>query len=77
MIGIRMVLVAGAMAAFGLAGSGCGTLPQRVWCANLTELTGSDCSYATFRQCRASISGLSGGTCSENPRYRGSRSPVR
>ena len=78
MTGMRAALaVAGALLAFGLTGSGCGTLPQRAWCANTTELTGNDCSYDTFQQCRNSIAGLSGGTCSENPRYRATRSRVR
>jgi hypothetical protein len=50
------------------------------WCA--LEATGlHDCSYATYEQCMATLSGI-GGTCSENlqappdappPRYRPSR----
>jgi len=69
--------VAAMLAAFGFTGSGCGTLPQRAWCSNLTELAGNDCSFDTFQQCMASVSGLSGGNCTENPRYRGATRRVR
>ena len=69
--------VAAALAAFGFTGSGCGTLPQRAWCSNLTELTGNDCSFDTYRQCMTTISGLSGGNCTENPRYRAAATRAR
>ena len=73
MIAIRMALVAGVLAAFALAGAGCGTLPNRAWCTNLTELTGADCAYDTYQQCMAAISGVSSGNCTQNPRYRETR----
>ena len=57
------------LAAIGLTTSGCSTLPQRAWCSNLTELTGNDCSFDTYEQCMASVRGLSGGNCTQNPRY--------
>ena len=68
-----VVAVAAVAVAFGLTGSGCGTLPERAWCSNLTELTGRDCGYDTFQRCMASVSGLSGGNCTENPRFRGAK----
>ncbi len=69
--------ITAALAAFGLTGSGCSMLPERAWCSNLTELTGRDCTYDTFQQCMASISGLSGGNCTENPRFRANRPRAR
>ena len=66
---MRWVFVA-TLTIFGLSGSGCSTFPERAWCSNLTELAGRDCTYDTFQQCMATISGLSGGNCTQNPRAR-------
>ena len=67
------IAVAAIGLAFGLTAAGCSTLPERAWCSNTGELTGRDCGFDTYRQCMASLSGLSGGNCTENPRYRGER----
>lgn len=56
--------------AVALGGTACSTPPSRAWCTNATGVGGADCAYDTFEQCRAAISGLSGGTCTENPRWR-------
>lgn len=52
-----------------------GTTPSRAWgsgnlqwCAqNVTYNPTGDCSYASFEQCQATISGI-GGDCIQNPR---------
>lgn len=43
------------------------------WCAQYFERSGgggTNCGFVTHAQCMATISGI-GGTCYENPRYRG------
>lgn len=50
-----------------------GTTPSQAsanlqWCAqNVTYNTSGDCSYFSFAQCQAAISGI-GGDCIQNPR---------
>jgi len=74
----RAALTIAALAAvLGLTGSGCSTLPERAWCSNLTELAGRDCTYDSYQQCMASVAGLSGGNCTQNPRFRENRPRFR
>jgi Protein of unknown function (DUF3551) len=50
--------------------SACGNAPGAPWCAHYS--TGNnDCSFYSFQQCNAAISGV-GGICSPNPRARSS-----
>ena len=38
------------------------------WCSNFGDGGAYECSYNTFEQCQAAISGV-GGLCTVNPRY--------
>jgi hypothetical protein len=70
-------MVGTVLAVFALAGSGCASAPSRPWCSNLPDIMGADCSYETFQQCMRTVSGLSGGNCTENPRWQGDRARPR
>lgn len=40
------------------------------WCAQYTGgMGGTNCGFATFQQCLATVSGI-GGFCTQNPQYR-------
>jgi hypothetical protein len=74
----RMVVVFAPLAiAIALSGTACSTPPSRAWCTNATSVGGADCAYDTFEQCRTAISGLSGGTCTQNPRWKIGDPPSR
>ncbi len=46
------------------------------WCAQYGghNIASTNCGFASFEQCRATISGI-GGSCYPNPRYQPSSSP--
>lgn len=49
------------------------------WCADYTGRNGgggTNCGFASWRQCQAAISGV-GGWCSPNPHYRAEAPPRR
>lgn len=46
-----------------------GVAREYPWCANYGPST-RNCGFATFEQCRATISG-NGGYCAQNPLYQG------
>jgi hypothetical protein len=68
--GGALIATALSLGAFGTAAQAQNT--RYPWCAvsaqDNVEL--ADCTYSTFQQCLATISGL-GGFCRENPRYVG------
>ena len=39
------------------------------WCADYGRGGYSNCGFATFEQCRATISGFNQGSCYPNPQY--------
>jgi hypothetical protein len=66
---MRFIVVIGPVLA-ALSLGGCGNAPGAPWCAHYS--TGNnDCSFYSFQQCSAAISGV-GGICSpnQNPRRR-------
>ncbi len=53
---------------------------QGPWCLNITFGAGgteSDCSFASFEQCRREILGGNRGFCEQNPRWHGPARVVR
>lgn len=59
--------------ALGAATAGLGTMAyakDQPWCAQYGghQIASTNCGFATFEQCRATISGI-GGSCYPNPRY--------
>ncbi|MCC7346814.1 MAG: DUF3551 domain-containing protein [Variibacter sp.] len=65
---IKTALVLGALTAAGLVAQTGTAHATGNWCAEAGGRGGySNCGYATFRQCMASIRGV-GGTCRPNPR---------
>lgn len=52
-----------------------GRTGKGAWCADFSGGNGTDCSYATYRQCMVTIWGV-GGYCIVNPRYSFSAEPA-
>ena len=78
---MRSTILAGLMLVMAATVAGNSTAEAQVssgrnpWCIRDGSLgAGSwDCTYRTFEQCRFSAQGA-GGTCSQNPNYRGGKS---
>jgi hypothetical protein len=76
----RMLISAAALYLGLTAAAGAYYVPMRhqgPWCLNITfgtDGTESDCSFASFEDCRPHIFEGNRGFCEENPRWRG---PVR
>ena len=71
---LRVVLMLGAVIVLAALDAGAGARAEGLWCASAQGPDGGyvSCSYASWRQCQAALSGQ-GGICHRNPR--GARPP--
>ena len=66
---LKSLAAAAAITGLGLMANGCtSSRPMnQPWCAVMSDAGSSECSYATWEQCEATVSGA-GGVCILNPR---------
>ena len=76
---MRVLLLAGAVAAAVLAGTGVGSARyEGPWCAHMSLGHGfiqNRCEMRSYEMCRSEIAATPGTWCTQNPHYRGPDEP--
>lgn len=70
---MRTILAALAFAAIAATTPASAQGQNNRWCADYGRSGAENCGFATYQQCRATISGFNQGSCYPNPQFQGDR----